>query len=390
MKITEITTYLVGNPWKNWLFVRVNTDEGIHGIGEGSLGHLSKTVETAIHEMKPFILGLEVFQTETLVSRLTRHIYADGGQIKMCAISALEIACWDAVGKALNQPIYNLVGGRVHERVPAYINGWYRVPRTPEAFAKAAKEVVALGYFALKFDPFGSAMTRLSPWEEDLATDLVAAVRDAVGPHVLIAIEAHSRFSPSTAVRIGKRLEPFRLAWFEEPIPHQNVAALGEVARRLEIPIATGESLSSKQQLAELLRVEAADIINIEPLHMGGILGSRKAADMVDAHYGTVIPHAAQGPICTLACLHIDISTPNSWLQETFQEFNEPWERDLLTQCPRVIDGYFELPSGPGIGADLNLEEMARHPYHENPDISLYEEDWHFRRSEAPIKKERS
>jgi galactonate dehydratase len=390
MKITEITTYLVGNPWKNWLFVRVNTDEGIHGIGEGSLGHLSKTVETAIHEMKPFILGLEVFQTETLVSRLTRHIYADGGQIKMCAISALEIACWDAVGKALNQPIYNLVGGRVHERVPAYINGWYRVPRTPEAFAKAAKEVVALGYFALKFDPFGSAMTRLSPWEEDLATDLVAAVRDAVGPHVLIAIEAHSRFSPSTAVRIGKRLEPFRLAWFEEPIPHQNVAALAEVARRLEIPIATGESLSSKQQLAELLRVEAADIINIEPLHMGGILGSRKAADMVDAHYGTVIPHAAQGPICTLACLHIDISTPNSWLQETFQEFNEPWERDLLTQCPRVIDGYFELPSGPGIGADLNLEEMARHPYHENPDISLYEEDWHFRRSEAPIKKERS
>jgi len=226
-------------------------------------------------------------------------------------------------------------------------------------------------------------MSRLTPWEEDLAIDLVTAVRDAVGPHVLIAIEAHSRFSPSTAVRIGKRLEPFRLAWFEEPIPHQNVAALAEVARRLDIPIATGESLSSKQQLAELLRAEAADIINIEPLHMGGILGSRKAADMVDAHYGTVIPHAAQGPICTLACLHIDISTPNSWLQETFQEFNEPWERDLLTQCPQVIGGYFELPSGPGIGADLNLEEMARHPYHENPDISLYEEDWHFRRSEV-------
>jgi len=384
MKITEITTYLVGNPWKNWLFVRVDTDEGIHGIGEGSLGHLSKTVETAIHEMKPFILGLEVFQTETLVSRLVRHVYADGGQIKMCAISALEIACWDAVGKALNQPIYNLVGGRVHERVPAYINGWYRVPRTPEAFAKAAKEVVARGYFALKFDPFGSAMSRLTPWEEDLAADLVAAVRDAVGPHVLIAIEAHSRFSPSTAVRVGKRLEPFRLAWFEEPIPHQNVAALAEVAERVDIPIATGESLSSKQQLAELLRAEAADIINIEPLHMGGILGSRKAADMVDAHYGTVIPHAAQGPICTLACLHIDISTPNSWLQETFQEFNEPWERDLLTQSPQVIGGYFELPSGPGIGADLNLEEMARHPYHENPDISLYEEDWHFRRSEVP------
>ena len=132
MKITEITTYLVGNPWKNWLFVKIDTDEGVHGIGEGSLGHLSKTVEAAVHEMKPFILGLEIFQTETLVTRLTRHVYADGGQIKMCAISALEIACWDAIGKAVGQPIYNLVGGRVHERIPAYVNGWYRVPGRPK------------------------------------------------------------------------------------------------------------------------------------------------------------------------------------------------------------------------------------------------------------------
>jgi galactonate dehydratase len=384
MKITDITTYLVGNPWKNWLFVRVDTDEGIHGIGEGSLGHLSKTVEAAVHEMKPFILGLEVFQTETLVTRLMRHVYADGGQIKMCAISALEIACWDAIGKALGQPIYNLVGGRVHDRIPAYVNGWYRCPRTPAAFAEAAKKVVANGYFALKFDPFGSAMTRLTPPEEDLAIDLVAAVREAVGPQVLVAIEAHSRFSPSTAVRIGKRLEPYVPAWFEEPVPHQNLSAMANVAQRLEIPIATGESFSSKQQVAELLRHAAVDIINIEPLHMGGILGSRKVADMVDAYYGTIIPHAAQGPICTLACLHIDISTPNSWLQETFEDFNEPWERNLLTKFPRIVNGYFELPEGPGIGADLNVDEIKRHPYHENPDISLFEDDWHFRRSEIP------
>lgn len=383
MKITEITTFLVGNPWKNWLFVRIDTDQGIHGIGEGSLGHLSKTVETAIHEMRSFVLGLEVFQTESLVTRLVRHVYADGGQIKMCAISAIEIACWDAIGKATGQPIYNLIGGRVHDRIPAYVNGWYRCPRTPDAFAEAAKQVVAKGYFAMKFDPFGSAMTLLSPRDEDLAVDLVAAVREAVGPEVLLAVEAHSRFSPSTAIRIGKRLEPYRPAWFEEPVPHQNLAAMSEVARKLDIPIATGESFSSKQQVAELLNHAPVDIINIEPLHMGGILGSRKVADMVDAHYGTVIPHAAQGPICTLACLHIDIATPNSWLQETFEEFNEPWERDLLTRFPRIIDGYFELPDGPGIGADLNLDEIKRHPYHENPDISLFENNWHFRRSEG-------
>ena len=383
MKIVDIETYLVGNPWKNWLFVRVNTDEGIHGTGEGSLGHLSKTVETAVHEMKPFILGLDVFQTELLVTRLSRHVYADGGQIKMCAISAIEIACWDAIGKALNQPIYNLVGGACRQKIPAYANGWYRCERTPKAFAEAAKNATKMGYFGLKFDPFGSASGRLEPADEDLSIDLIAAVRDAVGPHVHLAIEAHSRFSASTAIRIGKRLEPFRPAWFEEPVPHNNIQAIIEVARHLEIPIATGESFTSKQQVAELLRYDEIDLINFEPLHMGGILGSRKVSDMVDAHYGTVIPHAAQGPICTLACLHIDAATPNAWLQETFEDFNEPWERELLTSFPKIVDGYFELPEGPGIGAELNLDEVRRHPYHESLDVSLFEDDWQFRRSKA-------
>jgi len=132
MRIVDIETYLVGNPWKNWVFLRLLTDEGIHGIGEGSLGHLSKTVETAIHEIKPLILGLDVFQTELLVTRLQRHVYADGGQIKMCAISAIEIACWDAIGKALRQPIYNLVGGACRQRIRAYANGWYRCDRKPD------------------------------------------------------------------------------------------------------------------------------------------------------------------------------------------------------------------------------------------------------------------
>lgn len=381
MRIAEIRTYLVGNPWKNWVFVKLITDEGIHGIGEGSLGHLSKTVETAIHEMKPFVLGLEVFQTELLVTRLNRHVYADGGQIKMCAISALEIACWDAIGKALNQPIYNLLGGKCRDAVRAYANGWYRNERTPEAFAEAARRAVQMGYSALKFDPFGVALGMMTPKEEALSIDIVAAVREAVGPAVDLAIEAHSRFSVSTAVRIGKKLEPYAPAWFEEPVPHNNIPAIIEVARHLEVPIGTGESLSSKQQLAELLSYNEIDIINFEPLHMGGILGSRKAADMVDAHYGQVIPHAAQGPICTVACLQIDACTPNAWLQETFEDFNEPWERELVTNFPAIVDGHFELPAAPGLGIDLNVDEVLRHPYNETPDVSLFEENWQFRRS---------
>ena len=381
MRITEIETYLVGNPWKNWLFIRLNTDDGIYGIGEGSLGHLSRTVEAAIHEMKPFILGLDVFQTEMLVARLGRQVYADGGQIKMCAISALEIACWDAIGKALKQPVYNLVGGRCRDRVRAYANGWYRNERTPEAFAESAKRVAGMGYSAMKFDPFGTALGVMTPREEALAIDIVAAVRDVVGPDVDLAVECHSRFSVSTAVRIGKKLERFAPAWFEEPVPHNNIPAIIEVAPHLEIPVGTGESLSSKQQMAELLAYNEIDVINLEPLHMGGILGTRKVADMVDAHYGHIIPHAAQGPICTMACLHIDISTPNAWLQETFEDFNEPWERKLVTNFPEISDGHFELPRGVGLGIDLDLDEIRRHPYHEGLDVSLFEENWQFRRS---------
>lgn len=386
MRIVDIETYLVGNPWKNWLFLKLITDEGIHGIGEGSLGHLSKTVETAIHEMKSFVVGLEVFQTELLVSRLSRHVYADGGQIKMCAISALEIACWDAIGKALNQPIYNLVGGRYRDRVRAYANGWYRCNRDPQSIAAAAKKAVRMGYTALKFDPFGSGAGILPAAEEQLSLDIAAAVREAVGPDVDLAIEAHSRFTVSSAIRIGKKLEAFRPAWFEEPVPHGNISAIIEVAKHLDIPIGTGESFSSKHQIAELLQHNEIDIINFEPLHMGGILGSRKVADMVDAHYGVVIPHAAQGPICTLACLHIDIATPNAWVQETFEEFNEPWEKDLLTYFPPIIDGHFEIPTAPGLGADLNLDAVKAHPYHANQDMCLFEDDWHFRKAKAETK----
>lgn len=382
MQITGIETYLVGNPWKNWLFVRVNTDEGIHGIGEGSLGNLSKTVETAIHEVEHLVLGLDVFQTELLVNRLTRHVYADGGQIKMCAISALEIACWDAIGKALQKPIYQLVGGGVRESIPAYLNGWYRCERTPEAFAEIARQIVERGYTALKFDPFGPAMDRISPYEEDRSLAIVSAVREAVGPHTHMIVEAHSRFTPAAAIHIGRRLEAFNPAWFEEPVQHTNIASIAEVAKHIPVPVGAGESLSSKQQLAELLSHHQINIINFEPLHMGGILGSRKAADMVDAYYGTVVPHAAQGPVCTLACLHIDAATPNAWLQETFEDFNVPWEKDLLTAFPKLRNGYFELPSGPGLGADLNLDEVRRHPYIEHGDVTLFEKEWQFRRSE--------
>jgi galactonate dehydratase len=380
MKIVDIKTYVAGNPWKNWLFLRLETDEGLHGIGEGTLGHLSRTVETAVHEMKPLILGFDVFQVEAIAQRLARDVYADGGQIKMCAISAIEIACWDVIGKALGQPIYNLLGGRCRDKVRAYANGWYRCPRDPECFAMAAKEVVARGFTAMKFDPFGTAWRMLTRAEEDLSIDIVAAVRQAVGPYVDLAIEAHARFSVTTAIRIGKRLEPMSPAWYEDPVYHHNVHAAAEVARHLDFPVGTGESLTSKYQMMELLREDAIDVVTIEPLHLGGILASRKIADLVDAHYGTIVPHCAQGPVCTLTCLQIDACTPNFYMQEYFDPFNVEWEKDLLTWNPKFVDGYLEVSTAPGLGADLNLEAVKAHPYHTDLDMSLWDPDWQFRR----------
>src|SRR6185436_9907627 len=305
MKITAIDTFLVGNPWKNWLFTRVSTDEGLHGVGEGTANAFGKTVEAAVHELKPLVMGMDPFQVEMISQKMIRDVYTEGGQIHNSAVASIEIACWDIIGKAVKQPIYNLWGGRCHEKLRAYANGWYRGPRTAESFHEKAKVVVGRGYTALKFDPFGPNWRTMSDAETDLSLDIVAAVREAVGPHVDILIEGHSRFNVATAVDVAKRLEPYRPAWFEEPVPHTNNAAMVEVARRSPVPIATGESFSNKQQFAELLKYDVVSIFQPEPLALGGIFAARKIADMVDAHYGVIAPHSAQGPICSAACVQL-------------------------------------------------------------------------------------
>ena len=227
MKITAIDTYIAGNPWKNWLFAKVSTDEGIYGIGEGTLNYFGKTIETAIHELTPLVLGMDPFQVEIISQRLIRDVYSEGAQIHMCAVAAIEIACWDIIGKACNQPVYNLWGGRCHEKLRAYANGWYRGPRTPESFAEKAKQVAGRGYTALKFDPFGNAWRNLSRYDFDLSVDIIRAVRDAVGDSVDLLIEGHCRFNVATAVEFAEAMHQFRPAWFEEPVPHTNITRHG-------------------------------------------------------------------------------------------------------------------------------------------------------------------
>lgn len=377
MRITRATTYVVGNPWKNWLFVRLDTDQaGLYGLGEGTLNAFARTVEAAIHELAPRYEGMDPFQIETIVQRMTRDVYSEGGQIHMNAVAAIEIACWDIIGKVTGRPIYDLIGGRYHDTLPAYANGWYTGPRTPEAFADRAIEVIRAGYKALKFDPFGAAWRTMSPVERRLSLDIVRAVRDAVGPEIELMIEGHARFSVAEAIWVGERLAEFNPTWFEEPTQHLKIDATAEVARRITVPVATGESFTSHHQVAELLAHNSVHILQPDPCNMGGIWRTRQVCAMADAHYAVVAPHQAQGPLVTAACVQIGAATPNLLVQELFDEFNVAWEREIVTPPVEVRDGRIVIPDRPGLGVDLNWRELDRHPYRVQNFLPLFAPGW--------------
>jgi galactonate dehydratase len=372
----------VGNPWKNWLFVRVNTDEGIHGTGEGTLNGFSATVEAAIHELREAYIGLDPAHVELLLQRMVRDVYSDGGQIHMAAVAAIEVACWDIVGKAAGKPVHELLGGRVRDRIRVYANGWYQAERTEEAFAERARDVVARGYTALKFDPFGAAYRVMDRREEDLSIAIVAAVRDAVGPDVDVMIEGHNRFSVSTALRLAARLQQYQPAWFEEPVHHQYMGAMVEVARRSPVPIATGESFTSPGQFADLLGHDVVHIVQPEPLFLGGLWRTRQVAAMADAHYAVVAPHNSHGPVCTAISRQLGACVPNFYVQESFDEFNPDWTQGLVDVPSLPSAGYYDVPTSPGLGIDLDWERLADHPYEPQHVLRLFEPGWERR---APV-----
>jgi galactonate dehydratase len=373
--ITEVETFIVGNPWKNWLFVKVHTDQGIHGIGEGTLNGFAKTVEAAIHEMKHLIIGMSPFDVEAISLSLIRDYYSDGGQIQGSALAAMETACWDIMGKAVNQPVYKLLGGRCHEKLRCYANGWYRGPRTPENFYEQAKKVVSKGYTALKFDPFGSAWRALGKAEFALPLEIIAAVREAVGPDTDILIEGHNRFSVHTALQFADAMVPYKPTWFEAPVPPQLLSSMVEVAKRSPIPVACGEDFYCREQFAELLKHDAVHIIQLEPQFLG-LTASKQICGMVHAHNGVIAPHSAQGPICSVVCAHLNIATPNFFLHEIFDDFNESWEEELLIPHTKVEQGYLNVSDRPGLGIELNLEEIAKHPYHAGNWLPLFRQGW--------------
>jgi galactonate dehydratase len=284
------------------------------------------------------------------------------------------------VGKALGVPVYKLLGGACHLRLKAYANGWYTVDRTPEQFAAAAARVVQLGYRALKLDPFGAGQYELDHRERMTSIGLLEAVRHAVGDDVEIMVEGHGRFSPMEAVRLAHELNRFFPAWFEEPIPPDNIAGLGEVKRSVSIPIAAGERWYTRFGFREAFERRAVDIIQPDVIHAGGLAETKKIAASAEMYHMLVAPHNSQGPVATAASVHLGFTLSNLKVQECFDDMAEPFILDAVPGAPRVRDGYFHLPEGAGLGIELNEQVIREHPYRFGH-FDLWEENWHRRKS---------
>ena len=385
MKISKVTPMVLGTEWRNLTIVKVETDDGLVGLGEcralnrtdGVLGYLSEAAPR-------YILGEDPFNIESLVARMFREDFGRAGEITQTVTALLEVACWDIVGKALNQPVYKLLGGAVRNRIRGYANGWYTGERTPDEFHAAAKRVLAKGYKALKFDPFGAGFYEMERAEKTYVISLVEAVRDAVGPDVEILIEMHGRFNPVTAVEFARELARFKPSWLEEPVPPDNLAAQKKAADAiapLGIPVATGERLHTMYEYRELFELQACDIIQPDITHFGGILNTKKLAAWAEAYYMLIAPHNVGGPISTAAALHLAACTPNFKIQEHFNDFSEAYVKKAAPGNPEIEDGYFALPSGPGLGVTLDEEVVAANP-RRRVHFNLFADDWHRRSAE--------
>ncbi len=376
MKITRLETLMANAGLRNYLFVRLHTDTGLTGIGEASLEWQEKTVETLIHEwVEGRVIGRDPFDVERVVGNMIRDQY-QGGSTVMTAISSVEIALWDIIGKTCGQPIYKLIGGRCHQQIKSYANGWYGGAHTPSEYAENARVAVARGYHALKFDPFGVAWKGLSAEESEQAVEIVAAVREAVGENVQLMIEFHGRLAAGDAIRMMRALERFHPAWCEEPVAPENLDLLAEVKREARSPISAGERLYTMADFYRLIALRACDVVQMDVAHCGGIGMSKKIAAMAAAQDMTIAPHCSIGPVALAAALHVDMSTPNFLLQEAFAEFDVPWRNSLVRGWNPIKNAEFVMSDAPGLGLELDDEAIAAHPYVQNPFPSLWDGSW--------------
>ena len=363
MKITDLKILRSAPPreggW-NWIFLKIETDSGIYGWGEASLQEKDAGVIAEIETFKTFLIGQDPFQIEHIWTSLHRRVTWTGGAVTMSAISAIDLALWDIKGKAFGVPVYELMGGKVYDKVKMYANGWFKYGSSPEGFAKAAKEVVEQGYACLKMYPF-SGVQVITPERMELGLARVQAVREAVGPRIEIGVDIRNALNIWGARRVAYKLEPFDIAFMEEPILYDNSATLVELAREARVPIAVGERLYTRWEFREVLEKNAVDIIQPDICHAGGLSELKKIAAMAETYYVTLAPHNSNGPISTVASLHLDMMINNCFMQELVLRFLDRYN-EILTNPLEIKDGFCVPPAGPGWGTDLREDVIAKYP----------------------------
>lgn len=365
MKITDIKTFVVDCFRTNWVFVKVYTDGGITGVGEGTLEYKEKALCGAIEHVKNYLIGKDPRQIEKHYHDIYRDAYWRGGAVLMSALSAVEMALWDILGKSLNVPVYQLLGGKVNDKVRIYVNGWFAGAKTPEEFGLKAKEAVKKGVTAMKWDPFGKNYLQISNKDLDTALKCIAAAREAVGDQVDLLIEAHGRFDVPTGIKIAKEIEQFKPMFLEEPVPPNNLEALKAVRDKSPVAISAGERLYTRFDYNELFRLRAADYIQPDISHAGGIMELKKLAAIAEVNYIPFAPHNPSGPIANAATLQLAACCPNFCILEIMYS-DVVYRKDVTNENLEYKDGFIKIGDKAGLGIELNEEECLKHPYVEH------------------------
>ncbi|HVA01617.1 MAG TPA: mandelate racemase/muconate lactonizing enzyme family protein [Terriglobia bacterium] len=376
MKIEKVEVFLAGAAWRNYTMVKLTTDSGLVGWGEGTLGWKESAVRELIEDFgRRYVVGQSAFDIEDLWFKLYQ-VEHNVGPVMLSAMAGIETALWDLVGKACGQPVYNLVGGKVRSKVKVYANGWYAYKGELGDLGERARKVVAKGYKALKFDPFGPGGREISREDLQEAAKRVEAVRKAVGDKVDILLEFHGRFSPIMALEAARAMVPYAPAWCEEPVPANNNESMAQVVAASPIRIATGEHTYSRFGFLDLLRCKAAHVVQPDLTYSGGFLEVKKIAALAEAHYVSVAPHNCDGPLKTMAGVHLCANIPNFLILETFEDYDVPWRHDVTPNAPRVVDGYYDVPTGPGWGVEVDEAVLRAHPEDPNAKMNMFSLGW--------------
>jgi len=362
MKVTDIKTFIVDCYRTNWVFVKVYTDEGIDGVGEATLEYKEKALTGAIEHIREYLIGKNPFQIEQHWFSIYRDSYWRGGAVLMSALSAVEIALWDILGKSLGVPVYQLLGGKTNEKVRIYVNGWFAGAKTPKDFGKKAKEAMQRGVTAFKWDPFGKNYMNISNEDLEIALKCIGEVREAVGDKVDLITEGHGRFNIPTALKIARELECFKPMFFEEPVPPDNLDALKEVKSKSPVAISAGERLYTRWDYREMFDKMAADYIQPDISHAGGIMELKKIAAEAESRYIPFAPHNPSGPVANAATLQLSACCPNFCILEVMYD-DVDYRKDITNEEIKYEDGYFEISDKAGLGIELNEENCLKYPY---------------------------